>query len=81
MFKKVEVKLKSDGVRELLKSSAVQEECMNRARTAANSLGEGFVAEEKNYPERSGAIVKATTYKAAKENSETECIQKAVFSS
>lgn len=81
MANNITIKLKGDGVKELLKSSEIQNECMRHARQAANSLGDGFISEEKNYPERSGAIVKAVTYEAAKQNSETECIQKAVFSS
>lgn len=81
MANKVIVKLKSKGVKELLKSEEVQKECMSHARNALSSLGEGFEIAEKNYPERSGAIVKATTYAAAKQNEESECIQKAVFSS
>ena len=81
MAKKVIVKLKSEGIKELLKSEEVQKECMSHARSALGSLGEGFEAKEKNYPERSGAIVKATTYAAAQQNAESECIQKAVFSS
>lgn len=74
-----EVKLNSDGVRELLKSSEVQSECMKHANRALASLSEGYEVAEKNYPERSGAIVKATTYDAGKDNSENNSLAKAVF--
>ena len=80
MSKTVKVVLKSDGVQELLKSSEIQDKCLSIAKSAAGSLGDGYVAETRNYPERSGAIVKASTYAAAKANSENETIQRAVFS-
>lgn len=76
---KVTIKLNSEGVQELLKSEAIQNQCLSLAKSAVSSLGSGYTAETRNYPERSGAIVKATTYEAAKENSENETIQKAVF--
>lgn len=81
MAKKVTIKLNSDGVKELLKSSAIQEECMKHARSAMNSLGDGYVCAKKNYPERSGAIVKATTQEAAKDNLDNNSIVKAVLGS
>ena len=76
---KVTIVLNSEGVQELLKSDAIQGQCMSLANAAVSSLGAGYSAAKRNYPERSGAIVKATTYEAAKENSENETIQKAVF--
>ena len=81
MAKKVTIKLNSDGVKELLKNSAIQEECMKHARSAVSSLGEGYECAEKNYPERSGAIVKATTSEAAKDNLDNNSIVKAVLGS
>ena len=79
MSKTVTIELKSDGVQELLKSDAMQGQCMFYAKSALANLGEGYTVEKRNYAERSGAIVKASTYAAAKENSENETIQKAVF--
>lgn len=78
-IKILKVKLKGDGVRELLKSSEIQSQCMSYANNAKRSLGEGYEVAEKNYPERSGAIVKATTYEAAKDNLENNSLSKAVY--
>lgn len=76
---KVTIKLNSEGVKELLTSEAIQSQCLSLANSAVGTLGSEYVAEKRNYPERAGAIVKASTYAAAKENSENETIQKAVF--
>lgn len=64
----VEVKLDTKGVRELLKSKEVQNECMKYANSLLASVGDGYSVSTRNYPERSGAAVNATTYEAKKDN-------------
>lgn len=70
--------LDKKGVRELLKSSEIQQECMNRAVAAAGQCGEGYAAEPRNYPERSGAAVRAVTYSARRDNLKNNTLLKVV---
>lgn len=74
---KVVVKLNSQGVRELL--HAAGEPCLKLAKEAAEKCGEGYTAEKRTYPERTGAVVKAATYEAARDNLQNNTILKAVF--
>ena len=74
----VTIQLNSDGVRELLKSSGVQAECMRLASSMAASLGEDYEVFEKNYPERSGAILYPTTSKAYQDNLDNNSMLKAM---
>lgn len=70
--------LDKKGVRELLKSAEIQQECMKYAYAAAGRCGEGYAVESRNYPERSGAAVRADTYKARKDNLKNNTLLKAV---
>ena len=54
---KVRVKLNRAGVRELLKSQEIAEECMDHARQIQSRAGEHYAAETRRYPERTGAAV------------------------
>lgn len=49
--------LNRKGVRELLKSEELAGECMAKAKAMAESAGAGYMAEARNYPERTGAAV------------------------
>ena len=75
---KVEVKLNSHGVREVLRSDAVAEMCMSRAALALSRCGSGYEIDTRTYPERKGAVIKATSYKARKDNAENNTLLKAV---
>lgn len=81
MSKAIDFKLNSAGVRELLKSPEMQQECMRHASaTLAAALGssDGYVAEPRNYPERSGAAVRADTYEARKDNYDNNTLLKSL---
>lgn len=77
MGKKVEIKLNSSGVVELLHRAG--EPCLSIAEAAAEKCGDGYAAEKRTYPERTGAVVKAVTYDAAADNLENNTILKAVM--
>lgn len=78
---KLKIKLNSSGVRELLKSAEIKSAVDECANSAVNKLGAGYEAQSRNYPERSGTVVKAVTHSAMKENAENNTILKAVGSS
>ena len=78
MANKIKVKLISSGVRELLKSSEVQNLCVSLAEDRQAGLGEGYEVQTRNYPERAGAIVVAVSPKAIKENHENNTLLKGV---
>lgn len=74
----VKITLNSKGVQELLKEVG-STMCMKMASDAATRCGEGYVAEERKYPTRTAAIVKADSYKAYQDNNENNTIIKAVW--
>lgn len=53
----VKIKLNTSGVRELLRSSELQEECVSYAKQIQATAGEHFAVESRSYPERRGAAV------------------------
>lgn len=78
---KVRFELNRAGVRELLKSAGAQSECMKYASAAlgrASASSGGYVVEPRNYPERSGAAVRADTYEARKDNYDNNTLLKAL---
>lgn len=78
---KVKFELNKAGVRELLKSAEVQQICMQHANAtlqAALGSSDGYIAETRNYPERSGAAVRADTYEARKDNSDNNTLLKSL---
>lgn len=70
--------LNQSGVRELLQSSEMMAICKGYADNALASLGDGYEVSTYVGKSRVNASVIATTYAAKKENSETNCILKAV---
>lgn len=74
----IKVELNSEGVRELLKSAEIQKECMDYAQHFAIRAGDGYEAGTRNYPERSGAVVRAATFKARRDNLKNNTLLKAV---
>ncbi len=78
---KVKFELNKAGVRELLKSSGAQRECMrygNATLQRALNSSDGYVVETRNYPERSGVAVRASTYEARKDNYENNTLLKSL---
>ena len=75
---KVKIELNSKGVQELLKEVG-NTTCMKIANSAAGKCGEGYIAEERRYPERTAAIIKPSTVAAYYENMENNTIIKAVW--
>lgn len=78
---KVKFELNKSGVRELLKSAEAQGECMKYANAAfsrASVSSDGYVVEPRNYPERSGAAVRANTYEARKDNFDNNTLLKSL---
>lgn len=78
---KVKFELNKAGVRELLKSAEMQQICMQHANAtlqAALGSSDGYVAETRNYPERSGAAVRADTYEARKDNADNNTLLKSL---
>ena len=54
----IKFKLNSAGVRELLRSEEIAGICMEHARRVQASAGPDYEAEERHYPERTGAAVR-----------------------
>lgn len=75
---KFKFELNRSGVRELLQSPEMEAICEEYANNALNSLGDGFEVSTYVGRTRVNASIIATTFEARKENSETNCILKAV---
>ena len=74
---KVKIRLKSAGVRSILRSKAVQSECYHQAAAIAGRADGNYKALYRSYPERSGAVVHPADAKTARENAETNALLKA----
>ena len=72
----ITVKLNSKGVQEMLHDAG--RICYSLAQDAAKRCGNGYVAEKRTYPERTGAIVKTDSATAARDNMQHNTILKAV---
>lgn len=70
--------LKSEGIQELLRSDEIQKECRKQAQRVAQRAGVGYTVEDRNYPERSGAAVKATSIIAKIDNAKNNTLLKAL---
>lgn len=75
---KVKVVLNSKGVQEMLKSPEVADMCMQKAASALSRCGDGYEMDSRTYPERRGAVIKAVSYKARKDNADNNTLLKAV---
>lgn len=75
----IEFKLNKAGVRELLQSQEMMNICKGYADNAVARLGEGYETSTMVGKNRVNAEVKATTYKARKENNQNNTILKAVM--
>lgn len=78
---KVKFKLNGAGVKELLKSEGVVGECLKHAQAtyeAASGSANGYVLEERNYPERKGYAVYAADYPAIADNLKNNTLLKSL---
>lgn len=75
---KMRFDLNTAGVRELLKSDAMKQICREHASGILNRVGEGYVMEDRSYPERAGAAVRVDSYEAYRDNLENNTLLKAV---
>ena len=71
-------KLNRAGVRELLKSQAMQGVLKKYATTIKNRAGDGYEQDIYVGKNRANAMVKAETFKARKDNSKNNTLLKAV---
>jgi hypothetical protein len=78
MAKKVTIKLKSAGIRELLKSPGIANECMSAAQSVRQRAGDGYEVQSRNYPERTGAAVVAATKEAIQDNLDNNTLLRAL---
>ena len=78
---KLKFKLDKSGVRELLKSEGVANECMKHAQAtlaAASGSADGYTMEVRNYPERTGYAVFAEEYPAISDNLKNNTLLKSL---
>jgi hypothetical protein len=76
---KVQIKLRSDGVRELLKSKEVQAECEKHAKEMAARLGTSdYETSRYTGTNRVNVSVRAKTRKAVQDNLDNNTMLKAV---
>lgn len=78
MSKSVKIKLNSAGVREVLKSAAIQQECIRQAQIVQSRAGTGYETQTRTYPERTGAVIKAVTKEARRDNRKNNTLLKAL---
>lgn len=82
MATKVRIELNSDGIRELLMSQPIADECEKAANAIAERAGEGFEvlpARQMGFGGgRVGFAVKAATYEARLAEAEDKALSKAV---
>lgn len=76
--KNVQIVLNSAGVRELLKSDAIAAACKEQADAVAARAGDGYIVEQRNYPERTGYAVTAETDEARRDNYNHNTLLKAL---
>lgn len=75
---KVEIKLNSSGVRDLLRSQEMKALCEEHANNALNKLGPGYTVTSMTGKNRVNASIYAETYQAKKDNMENNSILKAL---
>lgn len=74
----VKIVLNKAGVRELLRSDEVQEACKEYADKVLAQAGDGYVEEERDYPERKGYAVRADSAKAVYDNLKNNTLLRAL---
>ena len=74
----LKIELSSEGVRELLQSNEMKDICEEHANEALGKLGEGYVVTSMTGKNRVNASIYAESYKAKRENMESNTILKAL---
>lgn len=74
----VKIELNREGVRELLRSGEMMAACEEQANKACAKLGSGYKVTTKIGKTRVNASIAAESYKARKENAESNTILKAL---
>ena len=76
----VEIKLNGAGIRELLKSPEIEEECKEQAQKVLDSCSvhPGYKMKRRTYPERNGYAVYADEYPAIQDNLSNNPLVKAI---
>lgn len=75
---KVKFKLNRAGVRTLLGSDEMSAVCQQYADRALGRCGEGYETQRRDYPERTGYVVRAATDQARQDNLKNNTLLKAV---
>lgn len=78
MGKKVKVKLNSSGIRKLLRSDEVLQECKDYAYSARARLGDGYSVNYRKGKVRANAEIAAESPEAIRENLKKNTLLKAV---
>lgn len=78
MAKKMRVTLNSAGIRKLLRSDELLQECKDRAYQAQAKLGDGYSVNYRKGKVRANAEIVAESEEARRENSENNTLLKAV---
>lgn len=74
----VKITLNSKGVRELLKSEEIKNECLRLASKVKDRAGEHYQVEVRHYPERTGAAVFSADAKGYLDNMKNNTLLKAL---
>lgn len=75
---KVEIKLNTSGVRDMLRSDEMKTECEKRANEALGKLGSGYMVTTHTGKNRVNASIYAESFEAKRENMESNTILKAL---
>lgn len=78
MAKAVKFELNSDGLTELMKSSRMKAALKEYGDSAASQAGEGYTANTVVSGDRAKVFVKASTYKARRDNMENNTLLKSI---
>ena len=82
MASKIRIELNSDGIRELLMSQPIADECRKAAEKIAERAGDGFEVSDKKYRNfgggRFGYVVYTATQEAKVAEAEDKVLSKAV---
>lgn len=80
MFKKVEIVLNSEGVRNLLRSKEMMSVCEKEAEKIKNKVGKGYELSKYTGTNRVNVSIVATTQEAIQDNLDSDTILKAIGS-
>lgn len=74
----VKIVLNSEGIRELLRSEEVSNECKKHADSVQARCGSDYTTESRTYPERRGYAVYPTTARGRNDNMKNNTLLKAL---